>query len=425
MTKKAFRGFIAVLIVLVLLAVGWLIGWGITGNVSPVDWGKNQTQPEKENETEMSAFASSYATAKTMSAMVNTESGISAQSNIEINDTADYFRIYTISTEFSAKVINNVYPWDFGSTSNLFYGCRKDELGNTGLIITKDVAQKFFSSIDKNEYTLSGISLRILGNSDDLVTFREFMSDMYFLHVPISYTFDKVICLNFTANTPPREPVPLPADPVKDGHTFVGWYYDIALEIPYDGEPIYADTTLFAKFEINRYTVTFDFGYDTSTTTRTVDWNTAVTLSTPVRTGYTFKGWYLSDGTHYTNQAIKENTTLTARWEVIMCTVTFYVDGEVYETKQVEYGTPFVELLEYANKQNLIVSLISSLDGEVIDDCSAVSISENYSVVAEQMQGKEKFLNILKNYWQYIVAGVGSLAVICGVIGVAVSKRKN
>ncbi len=82
-------------------------------------------------------------------------------------------------------------------------------------------------------------------------------------------------------------------------------------------------------------------------------------------------------------------------------------------------------MLEYANKQNLKVSLISSLDGEIIDDYSAVLISENYSVVAEQMQGQEKFFNVLKNYWQYIVAGVGVLAVACGVIGVAVSKRKN
>ena len=125
------------------------------------------------------------------------------------------------------------------------------------------------------------------------------------------------------------------------------------------------------------------------------------------------------------NQTIKENIALSAHWEVIMCTVTFYVDGEVYETKSVEYGTSFADLLEYANKQNLKVSLISSLDGEIIDDYSAVLISENYSVVAEQMQGQEKFFNVLKNYWQYIVAGVGVLAVACGVIGVAVSKRKN
>ena len=119
----------------------------------------------------------------------------------------------------------------------------------------------------------------------------------------------------------------LPADPVKEGYTFVGWYYDEAYTQPYDGEPIYEDTALYAKFEINRYTVTFNSDGGSAVASQTVDWNTAATLTTPTREGYTFKGWYLPNGTQYTNQPIKADTTLTAQWERNVFTVTFETDG--------------------------------------------------------------------------------------------------
>ncbi len=427
---------IAFLFVFVFLAGLCMQLFAKDDKYKPSEWFKKseveQMQPDNSESKipEISAFTSSRATVKTMSATLNTESGISAQSNTEINDYADYLRIYTTPTELSAKVINNVYPWDYNGTSGLFYGCRKDSSGNTGLVIVKSVAQNFFSSIEKDEYTLSGVSLRILGNSDDFATFREFGDDMYFLHVSITSTFQKVICLNFTANTPPREPVPLPPDPVKDGHTFVGWYYDMAFETPYNGEPIYADTTLFAKFEINRYTVTFNFGYDTSTTTQMVDWNTSATLSTPTRAGYKFKGWFLPNGTQYTNQAIKENTTLTARWEVIMCTVTFRVGGEVYEVKQVEYGTPLISVVESANELNLCVVSIRSANGDISNaELANMTVTDDsVEFVSEPLTGVDNVVNTVKNNkWQIlggVAGGVALIAVIAAIVGGTKRKKR-
>lgn len=121
--------------------------------------------------------------------------------------------------------------------------------------------------------------------------------------------------------------VPLPADPVKEGCTFVGWYYDSAFTRPYDGSHIYEDTQLYAKFAINRYTVTFDSNGGSAVNNMTVDWNTAVTLPTTTRDKHAFKGWFLPNGTKYTNQPIKENTTLTAQWERNVFNVTFDTDG--------------------------------------------------------------------------------------------------
>lgn len=44
--------------------------------------------------------------------------------------------------------------------------------------------------------------------------------------------------------------------PYLEGYTFSGWYYDAEYSLPYDGEPITEDVTLYANFVINKYTVT-------------------------------------------------------------------------------------------------------------------------------------------------------------------------
>ena len=49
----------------------------------------------------------------------------------------------------------------------------------------------------------------------------------------------------------------LPSDPIKDGHTFIGWFYDEDCTIAYDGAAIYEDTILYAGWQINTYSVTF------------------------------------------------------------------------------------------------------------------------------------------------------------------------
>ena len=54
---------------------------------------------------------------------------------------------------------------------------------------------------------------------------------------------------------------------------------------------------------------------------------------TPTKRGYDFLGWFYEDGTEYAGQAIKEDTTLIARWQIKTFTVTFYVDGEIYTVK--------------------------------------------------------------------------------------------
>lgn len=107
------------------------------------------------------------------------------------------------------------------------------------------------------------------------------------------------------ANTPADQP----ADPTKEGYTFIGWYNG---ESEWNFEtPVTADLTLTAKWQINRYTITFDTAGGSEVPSITQDYGTAITPpAAPTRTGYTFAGW---DKTIPTTMPAGD-MTITARW---------------------------------------------------------------------------------------------------------------
>ena len=133
------------------------------------------------------------------------------------------------------------------------------------------------------------------------------------------------------ANTPAAQP----DNPTKEGHTFIGWYSG---ESEWDFEtPVTADLTLTAKWQINRYTITFDTAGGSEVPSITQDYGTAITPpAAPTRTGYTFAGW---DKTIPATMPA-ENMTITARWQVNQYTITFKPEngGQDIVIKQ-DYGT--------------------------------------------------------------------------------------
>ena len=139
-------------------------------------------------------------------------------------------------------------------------------------------------------------------------------------------------------------------DPTRTGYDFAGWYVDEVFETEYDFDyiEISEDTTIYAKWNIKTFTVTFDANggklgtLDTVTTD--VDYDTAATLpaTDPVRAGYDFTGWYTDDEllNLYTNFGITENKTLYAGWAIKHFTVTFDlgVEGVTNPTESVEFN---------------------------------------------------------------------------------------
>lgn len=133
------------------------------------------------------------------------------------------------------------------------------------------------------------------------------------------------------ANTPADRP----ADPTKEGYTFIGWYNG---ESEWNFEtPVTADLTLTAKWQINRYTITFDTAGGSEVAPITQDYGTTITPpAAPTRTGYTFAGWDREIPTAMP----AENMTITARWQVNQYTITFKPEngGQDIVIKQ-DYGT--------------------------------------------------------------------------------------
>ena len=133
------------------------------------------------------------------------------------------------------------------------------------------------------------------------------------------------------ANTPADQP----ADPTKEGYTFIGWYNG---ESEWDFEtPVTTGLILTAKWQLNRYTITFDTAGGSEVPSITQDYGTAITPpAAPTKTGYTFAGW---DKTIPTTMPA-ENMTITARWQVNQYTITFKPEngGQDIVIKQ-DYGT--------------------------------------------------------------------------------------
>ena len=133
------------------------------------------------------------------------------------------------------------------------------------------------------------------------------------------------------ANTPADRP----ADPTKEGYTFIGWYNG---ESKWDFEtPVTADLTLTAKWQLNRYTITFKPENGGQDIVIKQDYGTAITApANPTKTGYTFAGW---DKTIPTTMPAG-NMTITAQWQVNQYTITFKPEngGQDIVIKQ-DYGT--------------------------------------------------------------------------------------
>ena len=135
---------------------------------------------------------------------------------------------------------------------------------------------------------------------------------------PVSYTIEDSFALSAAE---------------KIGYTFVGWYSDAAYTTKV--ESVSAGSkgaiTLYAKFEINNYTISYGNTKDAvNNNVSSYNVNTdTITLSELSKTGYVFEGWY--NGEEKVTEIAKGSTgdiTLTAKWSVIGYDITYHnVDG--------------------------------------------------------------------------------------------------
>ncbi|WP_238886334.1 InlB B-repeat-containing protein [Clostridium sp. YIM B02551] len=148
-----------------------------------------------------------------------------------------------------------------------------------------------------------------------------------------------------TSNISYGNPITVPTAPTRTGYTFGGWYKDNEFINPWNFETdmVKADTTLYSKWIINSYTVTFKNYDGTTIDTQSVNYGgSADAPSSPTRQGYNFAGWDIN----FTN--VTQNLIVTATYTAIPPTPTYTVeyknyDGSTINTDVVEGGSGLTE----------------------------------------------------------------------------------
>ena len=148
----------------------------------------------------------------------------------------------------------------------------------------------------------------------------------------VTYNYNNGVTSNQTQSVLHGGTLISTADPARTNYTFGGWYTDnntFANQWNFNN-PVIESFSLYAKWTLNRYTVTFNANGATGgavPAAQTVDYNTSTTLPTQgslVRTYCTFGGWNTNaagTGTNYNTNSpftVTENITLYAKWEFAM-----------------------------------------------------------------------------------------------------------
>ena len=115
-------------------------------------------------------------------------------------------------------------------------------------------------------------------------------------------------------------------EPVKEGHTFSGWS-EAPETMPAE------DIVIEGSFSVNSYSITYKVDGEVYETV-TAEYGTAIEpIEEPTKEGHTFSGWSDVPETMPAEDIIIEGT-----FSINSYTVTFMIDGEVYETATVEFG---------------------------------------------------------------------------------------
>ncbi|MBS4219173.1 InlB B-repeat-containing protein [Bacillus sp. FJAT-49711] len=123
-----------------------------------------------------------------------------------------------------------------------------------------------------------------------------------------------------------------PADPTRKGYTFSGWYSDELFTRPYDFQTkIVSDVTLYAKWTINEYKVSYESNGGSTVSSEKVNYDEKATKpANPTKTGYTFAGWYsdaLFKNLYDFQTNIVSDVTLYAKWTINEYNISYESNG--------------------------------------------------------------------------------------------------
>ena len=203
---------------------------------------------------------------------------------------------------------------------NLIYMVDGEEYGT--MLVEFGTPITPFAPLYKEGYTFSGWSEIPETMPDyDVVVTGSFTVNSYTITYIVDGEEYKSIVYNYGEN------VLVEDSPVKEGHTFSGWS-GVPSTMPAK------DVTVNGSFTVNSYTITYVVDGEVYKTESYAYGSVIAIENSPVKEGYTFSGW---SGVPETMPA--KDVTVSGSFTVNNYTITYVVDGELYKTESIAYGS--------------------------------------------------------------------------------------
>ena len=230
----------------------------------------------------------------------------------------------------------------------------------------------FNSSITQPNVSKLGYTLDGWYSDSNFNTRWNFASDkmpshdmnLYVKWTATSYTvnfYNGTELITSTTYTVESDSIQMPLNLTKTGYTFNGWFDStLTNEFSYTKGITVGDLNLYAKFTINKYTITFNSNGGSSAESITDDYNASVTLPTPTKEGHAFDGWYSDESLnaeYISDKMPAENITLYAKWTKNSYTLTI---NYIYENGSKAHD-PHVSLVEYGETYTVISPSVETL----------------------------------------------------------------
>lgn len=169
-------------------------------------------------------------------------------------------------------------------------------------------------------------------------------------------------------------------DPSKYGYKFMGWYTDTSFKTKVTEIPVgsYGNITLYAKWEIATYTITYELNggkiSGTKKTTFTVN-DLPLALPTASKTDCVFLGWGL---TGYNATAVK---TLNVCGDVTLCATyrDVYLQLTLFQPSSYQGTGAYYKVTKYSGSATT-VDIPSYIDGYPVKEISSSAFANNTSV---------------------------------------------
>ena len=250
---------------------------------------------------------------------------------------SEYYKTYSLRVG-ETKTINDLISNDTGYRKlHVYTSCEF----NSAVCSNETEETIITAPTEANNYSFTGLKSGVttlilydeLSGYLDVVIITVLNENEYILS--LDYNYNNVVSNSFITKNTAYGNLPQLS---RDGYTFKGWFTERENGTEIKGTDIFdgdSNITLYAHWEINKYTITFNSDGGSIVDSQEINYNEKVIIpDNPTKEGYTFKEWQLNGSLYDFDTLVTGNITLTAVYTRTEYTVTFNSDGGTSITSQ-------------------------------------------------------------------------------------------